>query len=1067
MRSEHAYAKITRPVSWRVYRRNSLFGRLDPKPGRSVVYVSAPAGAGKTTLVASYLDDRSLPCIWYRVDRGDDDIATFFHYMGIAVKKAAPGKRKALPLLGPEYRHDILTFTRRYFEALFARVTPPFVLVLDNYHEVPEHSPFHDVIKNGIEMIPAGVSVLLVSRNKPPPALARARANGLMEVLGRADVRLTDEEARGIIALRAGNTLSETEVRRICGMTGGWAAGLVLLLERRGAETPGAGPEGRLSPAGVFDYFAEEIFDATDVRTRNFLIKVAFLAEMTPRTAGQLTGNDDAGKILARLHAGNYFIERLQRPEPVFRCHPLFREFLLGRAREEYTAAEIAAIRRHSASLLEQTGNIEEAAALHIEGGEWISLAALAAGQARAMVAQGRGRTLGKWISALPDHIVAETPWLLYWNGVCRMADAPAAGRPFFERAYRLFRKREDRDGALMSWAGVVETYLHELGDLRPLDRWISILEEMLGGGFSFPSAEVEAFVTPRMFGALAVRKPWHPRFGAWREKTLACLDTCPDVPLKILAGFYLHTSSIWQGDYPRAEDIYRRLRHVAGAGGASPLAGITLRMAGTWSWLSASFDASFRSMSEGLDMATHTGVRIWDYLLMVQGVAASLSSGNTDRAGDLLAGMGGVEDNGRLLDRFYYHYETSWYFYLKGDLPHALAHQKRALGFAKQTGLHYATAQGNIAMSHLLHERGDHDAARKRLDAALRTARRMKSASIEFVGLLTRARFAFDHRREGPARAALRRAMRIGRERGYVNFSWWNPAFVSGLCAKALELDIETGYARYLVLARRLDPGEPLEDVAAWPWPVRVRTFGRFVIERNGEPLRFAGKTPKRPLDLVRALVALGGEEVEEDRLCDILWPDADGDAAHKSLEVTITRLRNLLGRRDAVFCRAGRLTLNRRCCHVDRTAFEDLIARTAVAGEGDVDDRTLRLLGQALELYGGSFLAGGDNQWIISPREQLRDKFIRATLTLCRLLEERGRWREALARYLKGLEVDDLIEEFHRGLISCYDALGYRDRALAAYRRCVETLASRGLVPSPDTERLHATVLKTHPEG
>ena len=91
----------------------------------------------KTTLVASYLEAYKVPCIWYQVDEGDSDISTFFSYMGLAVNKAAPRERKSLPLLTAEYLSGISTFTLRYFEELFLRLTPPFTIVLDNYHRVP------------------------------------------------------------------------------------------------------------------------------------------------------------------------------------------------------------------------------------------------------------------------------------------------------------------------------------------------------------------------------------------------------------------------------------------------------------------------------------------------------------------------------------------------------------------------------------------------------------------------------------------------------------------------------------------------------------------------------------------------------------------------------------------------------------------------------------------------------------------------------------------------------------------------------------------------------------------
>ena len=92
-------SKITRPIPVRVSQRKRLFRLLDRLRKQPIIWISGPPGCGKTTLVSSYIEARKIPCLWYQVDQGDEDIATFFYYMGLAAKKATPRKRKSLPLL--------------------------------------------------------------------------------------------------------------------------------------------------------------------------------------------------------------------------------------------------------------------------------------------------------------------------------------------------------------------------------------------------------------------------------------------------------------------------------------------------------------------------------------------------------------------------------------------------------------------------------------------------------------------------------------------------------------------------------------------------------------------------------------------------------------------------------------------------------------------------------------------------------------------------------------------------------------------------------------------------------
>ena len=120
-----AIAKIRRPNAQGIIPRKRLYRILDGTKTQPICWVSGPAGSGKTSLIAGYLDARKLPCLWYQTDDRDADIAAFFYYLGLASQKAAPRYRKPLPFFTPEYLSGLSTFTRRFFENLYGRLNSP------------------------------------------------------------------------------------------------------------------------------------------------------------------------------------------------------------------------------------------------------------------------------------------------------------------------------------------------------------------------------------------------------------------------------------------------------------------------------------------------------------------------------------------------------------------------------------------------------------------------------------------------------------------------------------------------------------------------------------------------------------------------------------------------------------------------------------------------------------------------------------------------------------------------------------------------------------------------------
>ncbi len=243
----------------------------------------------------------------------------------------------------------------------------------------------------------------------------------------------------------------------------------------------------------------------------------------------------------------------------------------------------------------------------------------------------------------------------------------------------------------------------------------------------------------------------------------------------------------------------------------------------------------------------------------------------------------------------------------------------------------------------------------------------------------------------------------------------------------------------------------------------VSVFTLGRFSLLLNGEPAEFGRKVPRRPLELLKTIIALGGREISTASLMSELWPDVDGDTAQRSFDTTLHRLRKILGDGRVLTLKEGKLSLNGKYCWVDVWSFERLLGQSHRLLASDVTGKQVfsveRLTENLVSLYQDHFLAKEElTSWSVSLHERLRSKFIHHLLEVGRYMEKHGYWEPAMQCYRKGIDVDGLVEVFYQRLMVCCLATRRFSEGLSVYRRCSQVLSiTLGLQPEPESESLH----------
>ncbi len=1056
-------AKLTPPSVPIVLQRTRLFRRLDHARKSPIIWISGPPGIGKTTLVASYLRVRKIRPLWYQVDERDADIATLFHYLSMACQHAVPRYRQPLPNLTPEYLLGLPAFTRRFFEALYGRLRPPMMMVFDNYQEVPHTAQFHEIVEAGLTEVPQGISVIIISRTAPPPPLARLQAGRAIEVLDEQELRLTEKETAATVDLLTksrGYRLSARQVHQLHHRTAGWVAGLVLLLAQTKNGQTENNADAEATPEIVFDYLAKEVMKGLQPEVQEFLLKTSIFSSMTAAMAGQLLDLRPAENILTELIKSRLFIEERGQQERVYQFHPLFRDFLSFQAQKVYSGEQLTDLRTAAARVLENVDRIEEAIELYQRADQTEEQVRLILTAAPGLLAQGRAKIMELWIRSLPQTVIDETHWLLFWLGSARFPFDPGEAGQLFDQAFQIFQTQQDPAGTLLAWSGVVESILFSWHDFRRLDPWIDLIPIIFPPGHGSVPPEIEARVICSIFAALLWRRTHPPLIEPWVERMWTLLRTSNDVNQIALISFSLTTYYSWMGNMVKASSCINLGKELAHSKPLPPLAQIHFNLAESYvAWFTGEIEFAHRMVREGKTISQDTGVAILEapllgmeiYILLGKGDVAAAEKVLTDMQSPL---MGTVQ-------AAFYAYQAGAVAIWKGDVAQATNHIDKALQMVIGVGWPFIEACCWIASAQLCHEAGDRDEAARRLDSAKVLCNGIQSQALDFVLLVTEAKFAFDERREQEGLACLKQAFAIGRMLNLIEAPWLRPTVMAQLCVKALEAGIERDYVHRLVHKRRLVPDPPPVSVEAWPWTVTITTLGTFQLVVDDEPVLFSGKAQRRPLALLKVLIAHSGQDVAESQITDALWPDAEGDMGHQACATTVHRLRRLLRHDGIVQLKEGKFSLHPSLTWIDAWSFDRLL--TAAENVTPAEDRAIPFCEPAFALYQGSFLAQEmDDPWAMAARDRLRRQYIGLGSRLV-LHEEHQGCRDQAVRYLQqALRVEPLVESFYQLLMTLLSEMGRRAEARAVYDQCRTVLAAAlHESPSEETESIHRTLM------
>jgi LuxR family maltose regulon positive regulatory protein len=391
--------------------------------GRGLVLVCAPAGYGKTVLLAGLAGGGQPPLAWLSLDSGDNDPARFWRHVVAALDQACPGTGERLrPLLGPPAPVSFEALISALINELAGGPGPPrpgaagAVLVLDDYHVITAGA-VHAAVEFLVEHRPPGLRLVLASRSDPPLPLARLRVRGQLAELRAADLRFTSGEAGSLLRQAAGApgpVLPDDVVAALAARTEGWAAGLQLAaLSLRGrADAASFVTAFTGSHRYILDFLAEEVLEQQSAGLRDFLLATSVLERLSGPLCDAVTGQAGSQHLLEEAERAGLFLVPMDEVRGWWRYHHLFADLL--RARLGQQPGRAAGLHRRAAEWCAANGLADDAVRHAMAAGD-TAWAARLIEQHFDLVYNLLGETVTpqRWLAELPRDVLRSRPRLL------------------------------------------------------------------------------------------------------------------------------------------------------------------------------------------------------------------------------------------------------------------------------------------------------------------------------------------------------------------------------------------------------------------------------------------------------------------------------------------------------------------------------------------------------------------------------------------------------------------------------------------------------------------------------
>jgi LuxR family maltose regulon positive regulatory protein len=1061
-------------VKKHVVRRSMLAKKLKKISQHSVTMLHAGAGYGKSTSLALFISDTSIPNCWYTVSAQDDNWNTFAAYFIHSVRtRYASFGTKALDFLSTEsgYKRpdEMMTVCRLILNEL-ASLEDVLILIIDDYHHVQHAKEVEAFVQYILEHLPSHTHLVISTRYYPAwPLLTRMKLLDQMQEITERDLQLSEEEMEVLFSDSYGLQLPPEQLKRIYESTEGWVIAIQMIWQRllSGGDLSSLLAKPEHSMEDLFRYLALEVLRKLPEDLVTFLIRTSVLDVLNAEACGIVLGDKSGAAGLEHLYDQRLFLFSLGDGQ--FRYHALFRDFLLKqllndparweeshqRAATYYEGKGLYAHALHHLKELRDEQRI--VSLLHRHGDEILS--------------QGRLESMLEVLLSIKDEMKDEYPLVWHYEG-----EAERYGCRFerslrcYQRAERLGVEAGDRLVQALGLKGQAHVFLDTIQPGRAeqfIDQALHLLSETMGGAADKTEKYKNQLYRLKAENLLNAGKTEEaPR---WAEKSTAVREDSQSDEL--MARLHLRTGRLHSAK--RLLEASKRYESNAELQQLSKSHRETDLLLSLVELFLGEADVAKGYAQEGMLNGVRRKTPFVEAVgWMRMGHAAQVLAGYEFHVPlecykTALRIMDGLEvPRGKAEPLM----GLCLLYGKEGDWETALEYGRQALSETERANDVWLSSLISLSMAVAAYHGDRMEQAMDLLNRVLEAFTQCGDSYGVALAYLWKSLIAYQDDQDEKFQQAMDAFLRTAQNGEYEFLFHRRTLFgpqdvhkLAPLLFEAQKRGIHKHYVKYLLSLLGIDHMEYHPG-----YTLRIETLGEFKVWLGDKPVTDKDWQRGKAKELFQLLITKRKQLLPREEILGALWKDADEKSASRDFKVALNALNTALepGRK----ARSNPFFIGRHGTsygvnlaagfELDTVVFDHHVK----AGlEEKEEEQAKVLLRNGLSMYRGEYLPERKYEdWCTEERERLEVLFLRGAERLAQLLMASGEYDGAMLWCERILEEDRCWEEAYRLLMMCHHRRNNRNQAVKYYQKCCEALKNElGVEPMETTRRCYEDIM------